>query len=194
MLRRGIVPPPEMSRRAYRDWRARRRHVAAARAASRRRSCKRRSCKPRRSGLPEDDPQRALMKGMRLALIGFGLTLAFGVAFGGYRGNPVILGGLIPMFVGIAQIHHRHDVGGAVPGRAAAHDVHSAAVPAAGAGRAPASAAARLRRAAAAHPAAVGAAAAVRGALQAGPAARRALAGKCERDGSPERPVPFDVA
>lgn len=103
MLRRGIMPPPDMSRRAYRDWRrgggtwpppgsqqtpfVQTPFVQAAPAWT-----------------PEDDPQRALMKGLRLAMIGFGLTLAFGVVFGGYRGNPVILAGLIPMFVGIAQI------------------------------------------------------------------------------------------
>jgi hypothetical protein len=104
MLRRGIVPPPDMSRRAYREWR---------RAGG--------TWPPPGSPPPqaqpyvqppptvawtavEDDPQRALMKGIRLALIGLGLTMAFGYAFGGYRGNPILLGGLIPMFVGVAQI------------------------------------------------------------------------------------------
>jgi hypothetical protein len=53
---------------------------------------------------PEDDPQRALYKGIRLALIGFAITFGLGIAFHGFSGNPIILGGLIPMFVGVAQI------------------------------------------------------------------------------------------
>ncbi|HTD33682.1 MAG TPA: hypothetical protein VK665_08490, partial [Candidatus Elarobacter sp.] len=46
----------------------------------------------------------ALFKGIRVALIGLAITVGLGWAFGGYRGNPAILAGLIPMFVGIAQI------------------------------------------------------------------------------------------
>lgn len=103
MLRRGIVPPPEFNKNAYNAWR---------RAGS--------PWPPPGAGpapqaapwtpqpapapwtTPEDDPQRALFKGIRLALIGFAITVGLGMAF--HRGNPVILGGLIPMFVGIAQI------------------------------------------------------------------------------------------
>ncbi|MBV9408193.1 MAG: hypothetical protein JO164_05185 [Candidatus Eremiobacteraeota bacterium] len=52
---------------------------------------------------PEDDPQQALFKGIRLTLIGFAILL--GLSFiGGGHGGPWLLGGLIPMFVGIAQI------------------------------------------------------------------------------------------
>ena len=102
MLRRGIVPPPEFDKRAYRAWRksgapwpppgaGQAQAPWGAQAA------------PNWSA-SEDDPQRALYKGIRLALIGFAITMGLGIAFGGYSGNPIILGGLIPMFVGIAQI------------------------------------------------------------------------------------------
>jgi hypothetical protein len=106
MLRRGIVPPPEFDKRAYRAW--------------------------RKTGAPwppggttqtpwtqptpatwqpanNDDPQCALYKGIRIAAVG--LALVIGLSFIGgtpgsadFRGGPWLLGGLIPMFVGIAQI------------------------------------------------------------------------------------------
>jgi hypothetical protein len=57
----------------------------------------------------DDDPQRALFKGIRIAAVG--LALVIGLSFIGgtpgspdFRGGPWLLGGLIPMFVGIAQI------------------------------------------------------------------------------------------
>ena len=101
MLRRGIIPPPDFDKRTYRAWRksgspwpppgaTQAPWVVQPAAAD--------------WTAPEDDPQRALYKGIRLALIGFAITMGLGIAFGGYSGNPVILGGLIPMFVGIAQI------------------------------------------------------------------------------------------
>jgi hypothetical protein len=52
--------------------------------------------------------QRQLRRGVQVAFIGFALLI--GLGFIGYRGNgeyvygPWLLGGLIPMFVGIAQI------------------------------------------------------------------------------------------
>ncbi|HEV2740180.1 MAG TPA: hypothetical protein VGU66_16485 [Candidatus Elarobacter sp.] len=111
MLRRGIVPPFEFDKRAYRAW--------------------------RRTGAPwppgpggpgpaqapwpqpapatwqqqrvDDDPQCALHKGIRIAAVG--LALVIGLSFIGgtpgspdFRGGPWLLAGLIPMFVGIAQI------------------------------------------------------------------------------------------
>lgn len=103
MLKRGIVPPPEFSdKRAYRAWR---------RAGS---PWPPPGMQPQAPFVqptpaapvwnnPDDDPQRALFKGIRLSLIGFAITLGLGYAFG-YHNNPVILGGLIPMFVGVAQI------------------------------------------------------------------------------------------
>jgi hypothetical protein len=105
MLRRGIVPPL-LDRHAYRAWR---------RAGSPWPPPGTPVGAPQGSGpwvqqqppwtpAVEDDPQRALFKGIRVALIGFAITVGIGVVFGGYSGNPIILGGLIPMFVGIAQI------------------------------------------------------------------------------------------
>jgi hypothetical protein len=99
MLRRGIVPPPDMSRRAYREWR-RAGGVWPPPSGTQQTPY----VQPAGWTVSEDDPQRALMKGIRLALIGLGITVALSIAFGGYRGNPIILGGLIPMFVGVAQI------------------------------------------------------------------------------------------
>jgi hypothetical protein len=99
MLRRGIVPPPD-NRRAYREWR----QAGGVWPPPGSAQPQAPYVQPAAWVAPEDDPQRALMKGIRLSLIGLGLTIAFGTAFGGYRGNPVLLGGLIPMFVGIAQV------------------------------------------------------------------------------------------
>ncbi|MHB8196345.1 MAG: DUF6249 domain-containing protein [Vulcanimicrobiaceae bacterium] len=62
--------------------------------------------------------QRRLRKGVRIAVLGLGLTLAFlfvgvrsyGGSYGGFLGGPSfqlgpwLLGGLIPMFVGLAQV------------------------------------------------------------------------------------------
>jgi hypothetical protein len=104
MLRRGIVPPL-LDRQAYRAWRRAGSAgpppgtpVGAPQAPGP-------WVQPQPAWTPaEDDPQRALFKGIRVALIGFAITVGIGIAFGGYRGNPIILGGLIPMFVGIAQI------------------------------------------------------------------------------------------
>lgn len=60
---------------------------------------------------PADNPDRSLRKGIMLALIG--LAIFIGLSFIGFqqdgpfttfRPGPWLLGGLIPMFVGIAQI------------------------------------------------------------------------------------------
>ena len=67
----------------------------------------------------------------------------------------MVLFGLVPMFVGIAQIIIAVLSGAQLPG-VRPHDVHPAAAPAAGTGRAAASAAARLRGRAAADAPAVG--------------------------------------
>src|SRR3982074_2547695 len=107
MLRRGMMPPPDFGdKRVYKAWQ--------------------RAGAPRpRPGPPqpppgwtppEDDPQRALYKGIRLALIGFAITFGLGIAFHGFSGNPIILGGLIPMFVGIAQIIIALIAGAQLPG------------------------------------------------------------------------------
>lgn len=96
MLRRGFMPPPdsrEMRRAMKRGW------------------------IPGPSAGPSMDQyeyqtklyaQQQLRRGISVAFIGFALLI--GLGFIGYRGNGVIepgpwlLGGLIPLFVGIAQI------------------------------------------------------------------------------------------
>jgi hypothetical protein len=113
MLRRGMMPP-EFDKRAYRAWRksgapwpppgapwpppgGATQGPWAQPAAT---------AWPQRN---DDDPQCALHKGIRIAAVG--LALVIGLSFIGgtpgspdFRGGPWLLGGLIPMFVGIAQI------------------------------------------------------------------------------------------
>src|ERR1700676_15658 len=115
MLRRGMMPP-EFDKRAYRAWRksgapwpppggaapwpppggaTQGPWVQPAPATWAQRN--------------DDDAQSALYKGIRIAAVG--LALVIGLSFIGgtpgspdFRGGPWLLGGLIPMFVGIAQI------------------------------------------------------------------------------------------
>ena len=106
MLRRGIVPPPEFDKRSYRAWR---KSGAPWPPPPPPGATQAQGPWVVQPGMPwpvppEDDPQRALYKGIRLALIGFAITIGLGIAFGGYSGNPAILFGLVPLFVGIAQI------------------------------------------------------------------------------------------
>jgi hypothetical protein len=101
MIRRGMVPPPD-DRRAYREWRRSGGMYPPPGPAAQTPWVQ--PVQTARAWNGEDDPQRSLFKGIRVALIGFALTVGLGIAFGGYRGNPIILGGLVPMFVGIAQI------------------------------------------------------------------------------------------
>jgi len=104
LLRRGIIPPADMGdKRAYRAWQQSGAwqgpppppNVAPMPAPV--------------WSAPEDDPQRALYRGIRVAFIGFAILL--GLSFIGgtpgtsaFRTGPWLLGGLIPMFVGIAQV------------------------------------------------------------------------------------------
>jgi hypothetical protein len=96
MLRRGIVPPPnprEMRRAMKYGW------TPSAPAPG-----------PANPYAYETDfyAQRQLRRGIQVAFIGFALLV--GLGFIGYHGDgrytygPWLLGGLIPMFVGIAQI------------------------------------------------------------------------------------------
>lgn len=124
MIKRGIVPPPDQGfgfgfgrRRAYRMWAEQQRMGGAGDPTA--------PWQWRQTAQPpppppqgqssswcagaDDDAQRALFKGIRLALIGFAILI--GLSFIGgtpgtseFRGGPWLLGGLIPMFVGIAQI------------------------------------------------------------------------------------------
>ena len=109
MIRRGMAPPTGMfggGRRAWRTWQAQQQAQQG---------------RPWQQGGPipgappaagygdDDDPQCALFKGIRLAMIG--LAIFIGLSFIGgmpgspdFRGGPWLLGGLIPMFVGIAQM------------------------------------------------------------------------------------------
>ncbi len=97
MLRRGIVPPPnarDMRRAMKYGWTP--------------------SAMPQGSSnqyldYPTDfAAQQQLRKGVQIAFIG--LALLIGLGFIGYRGDgtfvygPWLLGGLIPLFVGIAQV------------------------------------------------------------------------------------------
>jgi hypothetical protein len=98
MLRRGIVPPPnprEMRRAMKYGW-----TPNATQSGT-----------PNEYGYyPSHDvyAQQQLRKGMQLAFVG--LALLIGLGFIGYHGNgvffpgPWLLGGLIPLFVGVAQI------------------------------------------------------------------------------------------
>jgi hypothetical protein len=95
MLRRGIVPPPnarEMRKAMKYGW-----NPNAAPGS------------PNQYFYESDFAAQAqLRRGIQVAFIGFALLV--GLGFIGYRGDgqyvygPWLLGGLIPMFVGIAQI------------------------------------------------------------------------------------------
>src|ERR1035437_10042411 len=103
MLRRGMMPPLEFTdKNAYKAWRSAGSPWPPPGAAPQAPWTPPPATATWTS--PEDDPQRALYKGIRLALIGFAITAGLGIAFHGFSGNPIILRGLIPMFVGIAQI------------------------------------------------------------------------------------------
>ncbi len=96
MLRRGIVPPPnprDMRRAMKYGW------VPGSTT----------QVPPEQYGFqPDFYAQQQLRRGMQVAFIG--LALLIGLGFIGYHGDgtffpgPWLLGGLIPLFVGIAQI------------------------------------------------------------------------------------------
>ncbi len=95
MLRRGIVPPPNA-----RDMRKAMKYGWTPGAPG--------SAPPQYAYEPDFYAQAQLRRGIQVAFIGFALLV--GLGFIGYRGDgqyvygPWLLGGLIPMFVGIAQI------------------------------------------------------------------------------------------
>jgi hypothetical protein len=113
MIRRGMVPPTKAYRGGYDDGRDARQNQGWRNAG----------IGNPNPGMPppvwvpgpsdQDAPDRSLRKGIMLALIG--LAILIGLSFIGYDTNgpfnspelhpgPWLLGGLIPMFVGIAQI------------------------------------------------------------------------------------------
>ncbi len=102
MIRQGIVPPPG-GRRAYRQW-----QQQGGGAGWQAQTQSPPPAGPAWAGY-DDEPQRALFKGIRTAFIG--LALLIGLSFIGgtpltpnFHLGPWLLGGLIPMFVGIAQM------------------------------------------------------------------------------------------
>jgi hypothetical protein len=108
MIRRGIVPPQMYSRKAWKNanWSAPPPQMGVPPPPP--------PPQPWSYGTPDfDSADRSLRKGIMLALIG--LAILIGLSFIGYDNNgpfnspevhpgPWLLGGLIPMFVGIAQI------------------------------------------------------------------------------------------
>jgi hypothetical protein len=111
MLRRGIIPPPIGwgDRRAYREWRKAGGQWPPPGGPAQAQTP---WTQPPQAPWPQrsdDDPQCALHKGIRIAAVG--LALLIGLSFIGgmpgspdFRGGAWLLGGLIPLFVGIAQI------------------------------------------------------------------------------------------
>lgn len=102
LLKRGIIPPPDIGdQRAYKAWRRSGAPWPPPGVTP--------PVPPPGWTAPEDDPQRALFRGIRTAFVG--LAILIGLSFIGgtpgtreFHGGPWLLGGLIPMFVGIAQM------------------------------------------------------------------------------------------
>jgi hypothetical protein len=93
MIRAGMMPPIRAGRRGNAEWQSA--PPPASRAGS------------------TDDPytlehaQRQLRKGINLAFIGMALTLGLsfiGFSDGNWHPGPWLLGGLIPLFIGLAQV------------------------------------------------------------------------------------------
>ncbi|GAC1573153.1 MAG: hypothetical protein NVS3B7_04260 [Candidatus Elarobacter sp.] len=100
LLRRGIIPPDFGDKRAAKMWRQSGQPWPPPGTVV---------TPPAGWVAPEDDPQRALYKGIRTGFVG--LAILIGLSFIGgtpgtmsFHGGPWLLGGLIPMFVGIAQV------------------------------------------------------------------------------------------
>jgi hypothetical protein len=106
MIRHGIVPPAGAGRKAYREWR---RAQGANGWSGGSWQAQSQSSGPVGWAGYDDEPQRALYKGIRTAFVGFAILLGLSFIGGtpltpGFHGGPWLLGGLIPMFVGIAQV------------------------------------------------------------------------------------------
>ena len=108
MIRHGIVPPAGAGRKAYRDWRRQQGSNGWGGAGWQAQSQTQGPVPAGWAGY-DDEPQRALYKGIRTAFVGFAILVGLSFIGGtpltpGFHGGPWLLGGLIPMFVGIAQV------------------------------------------------------------------------------------------
>jgi uncharacterized protein DUF6249 len=97
MIRHGIVPPM----RGRRDWRPEESPAPPPSAAA--------NSGYYYTGGWDEPPQRMLRKAMGLTAVGFALTLGLGfIGFlvdpGRFVPGPWLLGGLIPLFIGLAQV------------------------------------------------------------------------------------------
>jgi hypothetical protein len=125
MIKHGIVPPPEqLNRRQYQEWARSQQAPPTPGPAWQAQTY---TTPPPPQAQPvwvpgsDDDAQLALFKGIRLALIGFAILI--GLSFIGgtpgaadFHGGPWLLGGLIPTFVGVAQIIIALISGAVLPG------------------------------------------------------------------------------
>jgi hypothetical protein len=111
MIKRGIVPPPDGGFGRGRVWAQQQQAGRDAGTPWQQQAQYQTPPAPQAPCVyaPDDDAQRALFKGIRLTLIG--LAILIGLSFIGgtpgssdFRPGPWLLGGLIPMFVGIAQV------------------------------------------------------------------------------------------
>lgn len=117
LLRRGIVPPPDLGdKRAYRAWRQSGSpwvqpppQQQQQQSQSQPHPANFTAVPPPGWCGPDDDPQRSLYRGIRTGFVG--LAILIGLSFIGgspfsadFHGGPWLLGGLIPLFVGIAQV------------------------------------------------------------------------------------------
>jgi len=92
MIRAGMVPPTRGGRPRNAEWQVA--PPAAPRSSS-------------EDAYTFESAQRQLRKGITLAFIGMALTLGLsfiGFHDDGWRPGPWLLGGLIPLFIGLAQI------------------------------------------------------------------------------------------
>jgi hypothetical protein len=111
MIKHGIVPPPDspFGFRARREWREWARGQQQQQMGWQPGSGPMPGPGANSCWEPGADPQRMLFKGIRLAAIGLALFIGLSFIGGtpgtpGFTYGPWLLGGLIPLFVGIAQI------------------------------------------------------------------------------------------
>jgi len=95
MIRHGMMPPPAYADRDTRRWYSANPGMAAPPPPQ----------QPYPGYVPnmvdQDTPERSLQKGIRIGLVGLAIFIGLRTGLGS---GPWLLGGLIPMFIGIAQI------------------------------------------------------------------------------------------